>query len=193
MPGLAAALAVRSVSRAHRHTLAHTGLMLWDSAPVLARALLRRPALLAGVHGTDCTRYVRASPNSATPCRRHNQRPRGCCSVRQVQVPACAHTGCQEGVIGPCNCAQHAVASREEGAGGGLWQQPARGLCSAAPLPAGGLHRWQCKGPGADGRQHSLQCQVLARLGKEHPPCCELLIATDLQEACPCLAQAAAW
>ena len=50
LPNLAGPLLVRTVSRSHRHTLAHTGLMLWESAPVLARALLQPPALLAGAH-----------------------------------------------------------------------------------------------------------------------------------------------
>ena len=40
---------VRSVSREHRHTLAHTGLMLWEAAPALARLLLAWPALCEGV------------------------------------------------------------------------------------------------------------------------------------------------
>ncbi len=42
------AVRVRSVAREHRHTLAHTGLMLWEAAPALARLLLARPALCAG-------------------------------------------------------------------------------------------------------------------------------------------------
>ncbi len=42
------AVSVRSVSREHRHTLAHTGLMLWEAAPALARLLLACPALCAG-------------------------------------------------------------------------------------------------------------------------------------------------
>ena len=39
---------LRSVPRHHRNTLLHTGLMLWDSGPVLARLLLACPALTAG-------------------------------------------------------------------------------------------------------------------------------------------------
>ena len=39
---------VRSVAREHRHTLAHTGLMLWEAAPALARLLLAWPALCEG-------------------------------------------------------------------------------------------------------------------------------------------------
>ncbi|KAK9843966.1 hypothetical protein WJX81_000623 [Elliptochloris bilobata] len=42
------AVRVRSVAREHRHTLAHTGLMLWEAAPALARLLLACPALCAG-------------------------------------------------------------------------------------------------------------------------------------------------
>ena len=39
---------VRSVAREHRHTLAHTGLMLWEAAPALARLLLAWPTLCEG-------------------------------------------------------------------------------------------------------------------------------------------------
>ena len=48
LPGFAHALRLQSVSRAQRHTLAHTGLMLWEAAPVLSRLLLRCPSLVAG-------------------------------------------------------------------------------------------------------------------------------------------------
>ena len=67
LPGLAGALRVRSVSGAHRHTLAHTGLMLWDSAPVLARALLRQPALLAGLWRVSLPMSMQRPSGAAAP------------------------------------------------------------------------------------------------------------------------------
>lgn len=39
---------VRSLSREHRHTQAHTGLMLWEAAPAFARYLALSPLLLTG-------------------------------------------------------------------------------------------------------------------------------------------------
>ena len=39
---------VKSLSRVHKHTLAHTGLMLWDAAPALAAYLAASPKLLNG-------------------------------------------------------------------------------------------------------------------------------------------------
>ena len=41
---------VVSVSRQHRHTLEHTGLMRWESALPLARLLLALPSLTQGTH-----------------------------------------------------------------------------------------------------------------------------------------------
>lgn len=41
-------LTLRSISRLHRHTLAHTGLMLWESAPALCRFLACHSKLLCG-------------------------------------------------------------------------------------------------------------------------------------------------
>ena len=40
---------VVSVSRQHRHTLEHTGLMRWESSLPLARFLLALPALIQGL------------------------------------------------------------------------------------------------------------------------------------------------
>jgi len=60
---------VRSLSREHKHTLAHTGLMLWEAAPVFARYLALSPTLLNGAphsplylthHSLDC-QHSRAS------------------------------------------------------------------------------------------------------------------------------------
>ncbi|BDA43460.1 probable tRNA N(3)-methylcytidine methyltransferase METTL6 at N-terminal half [Coccomyxa sp. Obi] len=41
-------LTLQSISRAHRHTLTHTGLMHWESASALARFILSHPAIFAG-------------------------------------------------------------------------------------------------------------------------------------------------
>ena len=41
---------VRSVSREHKHTSAHTGLMMWDASPVLAAYLASSPHLLNGAN-----------------------------------------------------------------------------------------------------------------------------------------------
>ena len=39
---------LHSVSREHKHTLAHTGLMLWEAAPAFARYLALSHGLLNG-------------------------------------------------------------------------------------------------------------------------------------------------
>ncbi|CAL8468566.1 g8106 [Coccomyxa elongata] len=41
-------LTLKSISRAHRHTLTHTGLMHWESASALARFILSHPCIFAG-------------------------------------------------------------------------------------------------------------------------------------------------
>ncbi|EIE22455.1 S-adenosyl-L-methionine-dependent methyltransferase [Coccomyxa subellipsoidea C-169] len=41
-------LELRSISRTHRHTLPHTGLMHWESGPALARFILAHPEVFAG-------------------------------------------------------------------------------------------------------------------------------------------------
>lgn len=41
-------LTVQSISRVHRHTLTHTGLMHWESAIALAQFILSHPAIFAG-------------------------------------------------------------------------------------------------------------------------------------------------
>lgn len=41
-------LTLQSISRAHRHTLTHTGLMHWESASALARFILSHPSIFAG-------------------------------------------------------------------------------------------------------------------------------------------------
>ncbi len=41
-------LTLRSVSRLHRHTLAHTGLMLWDCAPALCSFIVQQPSIFSG-------------------------------------------------------------------------------------------------------------------------------------------------
>ena len=44
---------VVSVSRQHRHTLEHTGLMQWESALPLARFLLALPSLTHGMPASN--------------------------------------------------------------------------------------------------------------------------------------------
>ena len=64
---------LRSVPRHHRNTLLHTGLMLWDSGPVLARLLLACPALTAGQGPLPkflCAYMAAASTRAAAICTR---------------------------------------------------------------------------------------------------------------------------
>ena len=59
---------VASVSKQHRHTLVHTGLMCWESCLPLARFLLAAPCFTHGAHSRDswhddvrisaCTHYT---------------------------------------------------------------------------------------------------------------------------------------
>lgn len=51
---------VVSVSRQHRHTLEHTGLMRWESCLPLARFLLAVPSPTQGAPATCCPTHVHA-------------------------------------------------------------------------------------------------------------------------------------
>ena len=46
-------LVLRSISRIHRHTLTHTGLMHWESGPALARFILSNPSVFAGKYALN--------------------------------------------------------------------------------------------------------------------------------------------
>ena len=66
LPGFAHALRLQSVSRAQRHTLAHTGLMLWEAAPVLSRLLLRCPSPGGGCAAPEVASSVCAGVHDAS-------------------------------------------------------------------------------------------------------------------------------
>ncbi len=51
---------VVSVSRQHRHTLEHTGLMRWESCLPLARFLLSVPSLTQGDPSSHCPTHLHA-------------------------------------------------------------------------------------------------------------------------------------
>ena len=51
---------VVSVSRQHRHTLEHTGLMRWESCLPLARFLLAVPSLTQGAPAPCCPTHLHA-------------------------------------------------------------------------------------------------------------------------------------
>ena len=135
LAGLAGPLSVRSVAGCHRHTLAHTGLMLWESAPALARAILAQPSLLAG---------VRSSHAVSTAYRLVVETLR---SVASTMLTCGSLDGLQSaqqeapcGKNGLVKFSGGWVACREEGAGSRLRGQPPGGLCGAAALPVGGGH-----------------------------------------------------
>jgi hypothetical protein len=112
-------LRLQSVSRLHRHTLAHTGLMLWDSAPTLCRFIKQHPSLFLGL------------PPLPQPW------PRGPHAHQHpVDLPA--------PILRPVACSNFrgrlsgyqssSMLCRQESARNWHWQQPLSGLCSTPAL-----------------------------------------------------------
>ncbi len=60
-------LELRSISRTHRHTLPHTGLMHWESGPALARFILAHPEVFAGNSAVALLRILQLWKNKRRP------------------------------------------------------------------------------------------------------------------------------